>query len=383
LAPPKNDSLRELLARRAKALAEEASRPNGHPSTENVQELELLAKIVNIRDAAIAPPSRKRWPVAAVLGLTLLIVSILLFVHIPETEIELDLKASEVSFVMSTQQALTQTIGLTALGASGLELVVSAAGIDHGALGTLPLDRPAAAIHLSVESSDKPKGTINLASLVLPAGTQVSLRGTRTSHESRLSLTIPEGSETTGKVELNGSVLAGLAGSIPIKLDLVSPRAILLQAGSRALDLDLQFADGAHHALTPNVAVRDLLLSRIDESQGLERTVIHQVSTVVGGTLYIESLNGKERKLRAGETVRFANSVGEFRTLEMLDDGVALRFVGRVQGMSTGWGEHASSLMPTYLEWLKANQALVLMWSVTLYVFGVVVAILRWWRVSI
>ena len=48
--------------------------------------------------------------------------------------------------------------------------------------------------------------------------------------------------------------------------------------------------------------------------------------------------------------------------------------------MTSGSGDTRRSLMPTYLEWLQARHGLSLLWGTTLYVFGLVVAALRWWR---
>jgi hypothetical protein len=196
----------------------------------------------------------------------------------------------------------------------------------------------------------------------------------------RLSLRPAQGLDTSVKVNVNGSVRLGLPGSSPVQLDVASPKAIVLQSGSRGLDLDVTFPGGADQSLSPNITVRDLLFSRVDESRGLTRSVVRQASTVIAGTLYFESLNGQERKLRPGEAIRIAMAEGELRTLELRDDAIMLKFGGRVRGMSTGPEEHPRSLMPTYLEWLKANQAVVLLWSATLYVFGLITAVLRWWR---
>ena len=35
--------------------------------------------------------------------------------------------------------------------------------------------------------------------------------------------------------------------------------------------------------------------------------------------------------------------------------------------------------MPTYLAWLKARHGLYLLWGTTLYLFGLIASLLRWW----
>jgi hypothetical protein len=36
--------------------------------------------------------------------------------------------------------------------------------------------------------------------------------------------------------------------------------------------------------------------------------------------------------------------------------------------------------MPTWLEWLRARHGLSLLWGTALYLFGLAVGVLRWWR---
>jgi hypothetical protein len=91
------------------------------------------------------------------------------------------------------------------------------------------------------------------------------------------------------------------------------------------------------------------------------------------------SLNDQERKLRSGEAIHFEHTQGEFRTLRLQDDHIEMKFHGRVRGMAIGSGESSRSLMPTWLEWLRARHSLSLLWGAALYLFGLVTVVLRWW----
>ena len=62
------------------------------------------------------------------------------------------------------------------------------------------------------------------------------------------------------------------------------------------------------------------------------------------------------------------------------DDGVRLRFHGRVRGLSSGSSEIKRSLMPTVLDWLRAQHGLSLLWGTTAYVVGLFITVLGWWR---
>jgi hypothetical protein len=102
------DQLRDLLRQEAEAAGDEAAHSGGKISPGRVDELERLAHLVEICEAAQPQPARKRWPVIMALGGTLLIVSVLLFARMAETEIELDLTLSEVGFVLPKRNPISR-----------------------------------------------------------------------------------------------------------------------------------------------------------------------------------------------------------------------------------------------------------------------------------
>ena len=73
-------------------------------------------------------------------------------------------------------------------------------------------------------------------------------------------------------------------------------------------------------------------------------------------------------------------AAGRSRTLRLREDRIALRFHGHVRGMSTGSADSPRSLMPTYLEWIRARHGVELLWGTTLYLFGLIAGALRWWK---
>jgi hypothetical protein len=78
--------------------------------------------------------------------------------------------------------------------------------------------------------------------------------------------------------------------------------------------------------------------------------------------------------------IQFEKSTGELRTVQWLNDRIAIKFHGSVVAMRTGAGKSQWSLMPTCLEWLQARYALALLWGTTLYVFSLILGVLRWWE---
>ena len=167
-------------------MRDEVIQSGGQVSAEKLATLQRLARLAELCNAA-PPLPRKRWPVAAALGLTLVLVSILLFVRVPVTEIELDLALSEVSFVLSSPQKFSDAMALSALGVSGLREIQLPIDARRDATRRGGPDGPEVAVLLSVGSSGKRHGTITLAPLILPAGTQVWVRRTGVSHLMSIS----------------------------------------------------------------------------------------------------------------------------------------------------------------------------------------------------
>jgi hypothetical protein len=367
------------LSRQANAIRDEVIQSGGQVSAEKWAALERLARLAELCDAA-QPPPRKRWPVVAALGLTLLLVSIVLFLRMPATEIELDLALSEVSFVLSSPQMLSGAMGLSALGVSGLREVQLPPDASREASRRGASDGAEAAILLSVGSSGNRRGTINLAPLILPAGTQVWVRRTGVPRQYRVSLKSPQGSKLALGVDVNGPVLVGPAGAPAAEHDFASPKAVVLQPGSHEVDLDLMFPSGADAAFSSHISVRQLSLFRIDEFRDPTHTLVRHTSTILSGALYFASLNGQELKLRPGMGIQLVQADGEIRKLELGDRGVTVKFHGTVRGISAGSVETRRNLMPTCLEWLAARHGLSLLWGTALYFFGLLLSVLRWWR---
>jgi hypothetical protein len=374
----KSDKLRGLLYRQASVLSEEALKSEGQISDKQVKVLERLAQLVKICNAAKPPP--KRWPVLVVLGVTLLILSILLFSRVSETEIELDMALSEVNFTSSSQQVLSEAIGLSELGVLGLrEIQLSRA---RGRTAEIFGEREYidAAIRLSKISDGNRQSTIMLGRLELSPETRVRLRHKEVLHQYRLSL---EGKDLKLRAEVNGTVQVNLPGIPEERLQFSSPRSIKLRPNSKEVNLDLTFSGTSKQVFSPQLSVENLSFIRIDEIVGTEHTVVKYVSTILSGKLYFESLGGQVRTIRPGEAIRFETSSGQMRTIQLHNNHLSIKFRGQVSGMSTGIGESSRSLMPTCLEWLKARHGLALLWGTTLYLFGLGIGILRWWKLAI
>jgi hypothetical protein len=211
----------------------------------------------------------------------------------------------------------------------------------------------------------------------LPAGAEVSLRRSRIPGEYELFLT-NAGSALAASVD--GPVRVVIGERMNEIVDFPVPRQVRLVPGPGLVKLDFTMADTSRLALSYQLPIRQLQLSRIDEFTQTDEPVVRSISTIYSGTLYLESIDGEARPLRTGEGIQFKTSAGEIRQLELGGEHIGLQFVGQVGGMTAGSGSVKRSLMPTAYEWLVARHRLPFLWGTTAYAFGFIMALLRWWR---
>ena len=369
-------ALRELLHRRTTAACEQAA-GTGEVSLQHIEALERLERLLAITDAARRPAMRRRWPLAAFLAVTLLIVSVLLFARTSETEIDADLDLSQVSFSLSRAQVLANAMGLSTLGVSGLREVEIPRARGRPAQVLSATGGTDLGVRLSASADPQRPGTVTLAAVALPAKTQVVLRPTEIPRQYRLSL---RGPDLLLSADVSGVVSVGASGAPAEVRDFGAPKLVVLKPGSTGVDLDLTFPQGSKVTFPSQLWIENLSLVRIEQFAYGDGTLVWPLSTIRAGVLYFESLNGKEHRLRPGERLQFGSAEGQVRLLQPRDDGMGLRFHGRVGNMTSGAAGSRRSLMPSYLEWLQARHGLSLLWGTTLYLFGLSMAVLNWWR---
>jgi hypothetical protein len=373
-----SESLRQLLRDRTSAAVEKAVRSGGEIAEDEVAALGRLARLVEHRKAAEPAPPRRPWLLVVLCASTLVIASALLFARVPETEVELEIGATEVSFSLPSQQVLFENMSLSSIGASGLGRVTlpEAANGEPGETDA-PGPDDDAAVRLEAVTDGARKGTIGISAIVPGAGTDVWLRRADQPGQYRLSLRNAKGPI---QVDVQGPLRIAATGTPARTVDLLSPRAVVLEPGPPVVDLDLTFVDLAAVAMTSQVPIERLALRRVDEFGDRGLSIVRTVSTIVSGMLFFESLNSLQRPLRSGEALRFERSSGEMRTVRLGPDHLTLNFHGRVAGMKTGSDENPRSLMPTWLDWLRARHGLSLLWGTSVYLIGIGFAVVKWFR---
>jgi len=368
--------LRSLLHSNAKDLQDEALRSGGAVPAEKLEALRRLSDLVGICDSAELIPPRSRWPLIAVFGCTLLIVSILLFTGPTSTEIEMNLRLDQVSFVLPVRQVLSEQLSLGSLGVTGVSQVELPRA--EGAEARTLVSGHDFDSNIALTAAGKPalSGQVALPDLILPAQTKVSFERGESPKHFRLTLPATGLNLSAG---VNGHVRVSSIAGGEAQLTFLSPKSVIFKPQSQEVNLDLAFLALPQKIAPMPLTVRDLNLLRIEDRRGIEGFPVRRVSTILSGTIFFEELNGKKLTLRPGEVIEMESSEGEILSLEFKDD-IAVRFRGRVRGIVSGPADIRQSFMPTWLEWLKARQGLSLFWGSAIYLFGLVVGILRWLR---
>lgn len=324
------------------------------------------------REPTPAVHTDQRWRLAALFGATLVGLSLLLVATVPETEVELDLVVSELRFTLAARQQLTEPLQLASLGASGLAGVM----LPGAAAAALASTGGANRVQLQAASAAG-GGSISLAPQVGPQGAEVTLRVGDVPGELRLSL---KGLDANVLASLSGSVTAQLPHQAKQTIAASTPQTAMLTPGPAEVDLDLITLNPALPVLASSLAISTLALVRIDEVAQGERSVVRRVSTLHSGSVFFNELAGREQRLRAREALRFDQARGEIRELRFADGRMIVNFHGHVRGMASGSIEQPRNLMPRWLEWLRANQPLALLWGSVLYVFGLLTTLWQWWK---
>ncbi len=370
-----SDHLKKLLMRDLTRLRQTATEADGKLDASQVDSLERLARLVEVAERTEGKPPPRRWPVAAALVLALTIVSILVLLRVSTTQVELNIKVSEVRFDLLRQQQVTAEIALSALSAAGLRAVDVPRAKHPDGTSVSGSEESWPGVRLSLPRDGNEQDRLTLAALVPPAGTRLWIFKTGVPGEFALSL---KHEDMAVRANVRGQVELTPMGSPAQTLDFGRGRAIEFRSGPNVMDVTFAPVLGIGVQLTGPVAAQNLWLQRAHENIVGRGPVTY--STILGGELYLSSVADRKYVLRAAETLRFKSADGEIRTLELTEDHILLAFRGKVSGMTTGTGSNKRSLMPTYLEWLQAHYALSLLWGPALYLFGLYVAVMRWWR---
>jgi hypothetical protein len=368
--------LRELLRRKVEAASELAVRDQGNVPADLIRDLSSLKQLVELNHSVMPPSSMKRWVVPTMLVVTLAIMSALLFVHLPDARVDLNIAAFTVAFTLDQSQDLLSNIRVLSISASGLQSV-DASGFNRPDQRDPANSGGTDSIRLSLAGNDK--GTITLENIQLPANTRVTLETLEGPNRFRVAWKLPR-DETPRPLSISalGDIQLGLSALPPQVSHLSTPTELEMVPGSDVV-LELDLPGNSDLATEPQLPVSRLSFATVHESVGVESSA-RQVSTIRSGTVFNQSLNGQKYDVRAGERLQFSDSKGEMQRTALGPGGINVQYEGKVWGMTAGSREFPTSLMPSLLEWLRARHGLSLLWGSTLYLAGILMVVLRWFR---
>jgi hypothetical protein len=363
----------ERLLRDQFRTASEKAAETGQVAAEQLESMARLRDLIEL-GRRLTPQRRKRWPIVVTLVFALVATSFLFFDRMRSADVEMDVKASAVTFRLARAFRLWNVMGITAAGVSGVHDVQ----LPSAASGATAAVRQGE-FQLVTEKAGKQPGSANLAPLELPAGAEVTLEKTDVPHQYRISF---RAKDVEIRIEAKGSVALMMAGAPPARFKLAIPQSIGCRSGPDEVSLDFIPNVGSPGKLSQELPIGNLSLSRVERyTEGTQTTARH-ISTILSGSTYFEAL-GTESAIRQAEEIRVGTAVGEIRTLTLHDNDIELKFHGRVGGLGTGYEQNMRNIMPTRLEWLRAQHGLPLFWGTALYLFTMIAAAIRWWGIEL
>ena len=271
---------------------------------------------------------------------------------------------------------------LASFGVSNLQEIRLPRSVGRSA-ETLAMSPESQASGLALRVSAASEGsaaTVTLATLVLPAETLISLRRMDVSDQFRLVLSLPEKSDITIQVNVNGSIDVAPSGAAAETRQFAIPGAIQLRPLGKQVFFDLMLTAAGQASFAANLPVTGLAFARDEQFTEQDGASMQPMSTVLGGKMYLSELSRREYAFRTGETLQFSAFAGVIRQLRLQREQIDLMANGRVAGMTSGVEESQARLMPTPLEWIIARPAFMLFWSQTVSLFFLLLGIWNWWK---
>lgn len=372
---PRPDARSRLAARagalRDELMAEAASSASGGVDPVRLQELQQTIALLSVEALARASPAARRLPMALLLIASALAVALLMFTRRGSAEVFASVKTSGVTARLGEAFAWAGPVRTDSLSLARYD-DLRAPFLD----GLVPAPAETAARLLTLKQADGCEGSMTVELPGLKVGDVVGLHAVGT---KRVRITGP--APTPGVVTtLTGCWQVLRPGAPPATVRLTTPQRLSATAGVAGLDLILEPRPVEQSWLATPLRVSALNFHTLDERDAGNGTLVRQMSTLTAGTVQFEELANRVVRVRPGEALRWAALTGDVLELRSGEAGIELALQGEVQGLRTGSVRHPRDLMPTWLDWLRDNQAASLYWAAVISGFGMLAAVRRWWK---
>lgn len=353
------NKLRKVVRERAARIAAAALAQGGLVEPGDVESLRALQDLCATLESLQPKPQSNRWLSAGLFIFALACASVLLL-RMSTTAVEINVTAGSGEFRLAEDRLLTEPAVVTSVRLVGVQRL--SGELCPGWVASSPPDLMIAA--------DVGQNPITVQPIQAKSGLTVAVRATSSPNQWEFAFSGAPLRVTwtvEGAVTINDKPCPATG----------FPRAVTASFDERASRLMLEFGDPHRTVLPALLPVESLSFVRTDfvEAQGLQQT-----SSLLGGTIFLEDLNGKEIKLRDGEwldvTIRHN---GWLHPPQASGPSLAWRYRGSVDALSAGPIDGQRNLKPSWLEYARTQHALELLWGTALSLFGMGGALFRWW----
>ncbi len=408
--------LRDVIVERVERLAE-GYRDSGQIDASALDEASRLESLLQAYRRVKPRPRRWPWRVPALAVATAGLVSVLLFVRVPCTEITLELALSSLSFQLAEAQG-NRTAGRKA-SLAGPEIPASRA-VLKGVDGISGVPGISVIVPDTWQAFASPGGLL-AGPIVVDSRTWVRLLPAEAPGALKMRL-----KHDTSPVAIDLNLPAGVR-VVPPRSELAehlealgTPVELNLAADPGQL-LEIEFAPMPQAGLDPMALFGDELpVTGLDFKRGdptAERRQ-REFSALQGGSLYLEALGGEERQVRKGEYLYLGGSknltgagdqgawaaisgwlapyfaacrklnsttgdlalAGTITQISATPEHLSLQASAAVRGLRVGSRSNPQDLMPRVLEWLHAHHETKLFWGVFSFLFlFVLLPVMRFW----
>lgn len=365
--------LEALYLRDLEALVRETESGDAN-SKDRLEMLNHLKNLLTLELERRPPPARSRTPIIVGFLLTLSLVSALLFIRVFQTDVTIHMQLRSLEFQLSSNQMLPKEVTVSSLGFAGVKALTLPPGTVLDERLVEPVEQNAVK-SIRIESLT-PDASVFLTPMLLSAGT-----GAAVSSSGRGSVTLSfqaPGAEMS--VGMLGTVVVISPDTGRQELVFGIPDALRMEAAADGTDILLNLKEG-NGVIGALIGIDRLVLTESVDFLQLDSTLVRELSTIEGGSIYFDSIGGTKIDLRPGEVIEIGTlHRGEIREIALNDDYLDVVFVGTVSDLLAGQGTNSKSLMPTLLAWLHGRHELVLLWGATTYLFGLGMTLFAWWR---
>lgn len=323
------------------------------PVDEQVARIEKLEKLLELG----AVPDNRTWIWASLIGCLCLAVSTFAAAwRVPSTRIQLDLKATSISFLLAGPIHWEGSWSVS-------PTLIRFQNVEHADLPDFQSPAWTGRVSFDVEVADV-STTVHASTAIrtLDARTGGSVSVDQSDQSVILAV---RGAPTS--VELNAAGIVKVSGhdthSIEWKPDSVSFADVPADfgasgSGSSALPASLRIRP------LGSITMRGILVSELsflqEQLDAQQRPIA--VSRIVSGSITLTDV-GRKSPLPSGEMLRIKNGRGRLTLLEIEPTQTAVRFEGFADDVSTGQGDFLVDLRPSLLDFLFHQQRIGFIWG--------------------